>query len=52
MDADNFPNGDTTYPIYSVEYNSLYNGIYLTAETIDLCQQDYVGGYNFLIEYI
>lgn len=52
MNADNYPNDGTTYPIYSVEYNSFYNGIYLTAEYIDLGQQDYVGGYNFLIEYI
>lgn len=47
-----FPNDYQSYSINSVEYNSFYNGIYLTAEFVDLGSQNYVGGYNFLIEYI
>lgn len=51
-DPSSFPNDYQSYSINSVEYNSLYNGIYLTAEFVDLGSQNYVGGYNFLIEYI
>lgn len=53
ISADSYPNDKMTHSIYSVEYDSRYNGIYLTtADNIDLVQQDYVGDYNFLIEYI